>query len=209
MHNQQSPHLFLSLFRDGESMPVDAQLNIVDDVPGDSDYNDFWEVQKVTVPANYVANTITSYQAILDSGYQIEETKMLVNCPIVPDSSTATQRLNGESAELVEGWYNNKIIYYFNFSEKALMTNLSDMVPVSPIFVSFNINPNDPNGGPPSGFKTEMATGRTHNVTATLPEDASYSPLWMVNIYDNSDFNKVHDLASAQSANILVNGALM
>ena len=32
------------LFRDGESMPVASQLNIVDDIPGDSDYNDFWRV---------------------------------------------------------------------------------------------------------------------------------------------------------------------
>ena len=195
------------LFREGEEMPVSGQLNIVDDVPGDSDYNDFWEVQKVTVPSNYIANTVTSYQAIVDSGYPVEETNMLVNCPIVPDSSTAVLRLNGESSELTEGWYNNMIIYYFNFSEKSLVTNQSDMVPLSPIFVSFNINPNEANGGPPSGFKVDTATGRNHNVTATLPEDDAYSPLWMVNIYDNADFDKVHDLASAQSANILVNGA--
>ncbi len=195
------------LFKDGESMPVSGQLNIINVIPGDTSYNDFWEVQKVTVPSNYVANTVTSYQAIVDSGYQIEETSILVNCPVVPDSSTAMMRLNDESAELTEGWYKNMVVYYFNFSEKALMTNQSDMVPLSPIFVSFNINPNEPNGGPPSGFMTEMATGRTHNVVATLPKDEFYSPLWMVNIYDNADFNNVHDLSSAQSANILVNGA--
>jgi hypothetical protein len=77
---------------------------------------------------------------------------------------------------------------------------------LSPIYVCFNINPGEPGGGPPSGFKTD-STGRTHNVTATLPEDVDYSPLWLVNMYDNADFDMVHDLASAQMANILVMGA--
>ena len=48
------------LFRTGEDAPVDGQLNIVDAVPGDSGYSDFWLVTKVTVPADYVANTVTS-----------------------------------------------------------------------------------------------------------------------------------------------------
>ncbi|MEJ2193374.1 MAG: T9SS type A sorting domain-containing protein [Ignavibacteriaceae bacterium] len=50
-------------------------------------------------------------------------------------------------------------------------------------------------------------TGLTHNVPATLPGDTLYSPLWFVNIYDNTDFDMVHDLTSAQAANILVFGA--
>ena len=197
------------LFREGESIPVKGQLNIVDDIPGDSDYNDFWEVQKVTVPADYLPNSITSYQAIVDSGYQIEETNMIVNCPIVPDGSVARKRWNGSDFGLTKGWYNDQVVYYFNFAEKAIMTNSMDMIDPSPIYVSFNINPGDPNGGPPSGFKTDTITGRAHNVAATLPPDAGYSPLWTVNIYDNADFNKVHDLASAQSANILATGAAL
>ncbi len=104
------------------------------------------------------------------------------------------------------GWYNTTVVFYFNFAEKALMVDGSGMVPLSPIYVSFNINPGDPGGGPPSGFMTD-STGRTHNVTATLPEDMLYSPLWSVNIYDNADFDMVHDLASAQMANILAMGA--
>jgi len=45
------------LFREGESTPVEGQMNIIDDIPGEADYNDFWEVQKVTVPANYCQYT--------------------------------------------------------------------------------------------------------------------------------------------------------
>jgi hypothetical protein len=191
------------LFKEGESSPVTGQLNIVNAIPGDSDYSDFWEVQKVTVPADYYANTVTSYQEIVDSGYSVEAMGTLVNCPIVPDSSTATLRLDGESPSLHRGWYRGEIVYYFTFSEKALMATLSGMVPLSPIYVSFNINPDAPGGGPSSGFKTD-STGRTHNVVATLPADSTYSPLWAVSMYDNADFRMVRDLTSAQAADILV-----
>jgi hypothetical protein len=192
------------LFRDGESMPVADQLNIVDDIPGDSDYNDFWRVIKVTVPADYVANTITSLDEITMAGYTVDTMDVLVNCPIVPKGSTAKYRMGGEGPGLTRGWYRGKVIYYFNFAEKALSVDAQDMVSLSPIYVAFNINP--PEGGPSSGFKTEEATGRAHNVVATLPADEGYSPLWRVNVYDNADFDNVHDLASAQSANILAMG---
>lgn len=195
------------LFRDGEMDPVAGQLNIVDDIPGDADYNDFWRVNKVTVPQNYIANTVTSYSEIMSEGYPITETDILVNCPIVPEGSTAMLRYNNNpDTGLTMGWYQGLLVFYFNFSEKPLMVTGSGMVALSPIYVCFNINPGEPGGGPPSGFKTD-STGRTHNVTATLPEDVDYSPLWMVNIYDNADFDMVHDLASAQMANILVMGA--
>jgi hypothetical protein len=195
------------LFRDGEPSPVPDQLNIVGVIPGDNGYNDFWRVNKVTVPQNYVANTITKVSEIMSGGYPVDETDILVNCPIVPDSSTADLRYtSGEDPGLTRGWYETKVVFYFNFAERALMVDGSGMVPLSPIYVSFNINPGEPGGGPPSGFMTD-STGRTHNVTATLPEDMAYSPLWFVNIYDNADFDMVHDLASAQMANILVMGA--
>jgi hypothetical protein len=195
------------LFRDGETDPVEDQLNIVGVIPGDDGYNDFWRVNKVTVPQNYVANTITKVSEIIMGGYPIEETDILVNCPIVPDSSTAELRYNkNEDPDLTRGWYETTVVYYFNFSEKALMVDGSGMVPLSPIYVTFNINPGEPGGGPPSGFKTD-STGRTHNVPETLPEDELYSPLWSVNIYDNADFDMVHDLESALMANILAMGA--
>ena len=202
-----TPAPIFVLFRQGEPMPVDGQLNIVGVIPGDPGYNDFWQVNKVTVPSNYVANTIVSTAQIISGGYPIEVTDMLVNCPIVPDSSTAMMRYNsGQDTGLHSGWYDSTVVYYFNFSEAPLMVDGNGMVPLSPIFVTFNINPGEPGGGPPSGFMTD-STGRTHNVPATLPGDAAYSPLWEVYIYDNADFNMVHDLASAQNANILVMGA--
>jgi hypothetical protein len=192
------------LFTEGASAPVPGQLNIVDVIPGDSGYSDFWQVHKVTVPAAYVANSVTSHAEIVAAGYPVEATTMLVNCPIVPEGSTATLRLAGEDAGLVTGWYRGKTVRYFSFLEKAL-TGTS--VPVSPIYVTFNVNPGAAGGGPPSGFKMEAGSPQTHNVTATLPSDAAYSPLWFVDIYDNTAFATVSDLTTAQAAPLVMAGA--
>ncbi len=197
------------LFREGSDMPVEGQYNIVDVIPGDDGYNDFWQPFKVTVPANYVANAITSADAITAAGYPMEALDAIVNCPIVPDGSTASLRLNTENTtELVKGWYQDQAVFYFEFSE-APLTPDNGSVPVSPIYVTFNINPDQPDGGPPSGFVTEMDSDQTHNVVATVPGDEAYSPLWVVNIYDNAEFDLVSDLATAEAATILAAGAAL
>jgi hypothetical protein len=188
------------LFRSGETTPVAGQLNIIDKIPGESGYNDFWVVRKVTVPTDYVANSVTSYAEIVALGYTIESTDMIVNCPVVPEGSTATKRLAGESNALVQGWYKDKACFYFSFMEHPLV---GSTVPTSPIYVIFNINPDQPNGGPPSGFMVDGGTDQTHNVLATVPGQAAYSPLWRVSVIDNTDFGSVSDLASAQGATIM------
>jgi hypothetical protein len=198
-------------FREGEETPVDGQLNVVDVIPGGGAYSDFWHVHKVTVPSGYDANTITSLQKLLESGYSVERTNLLVNCPIVPEGSTATKRYIPENGNgLIRAWYKNKIVYYFDFSEKVLTATLPPdgylNVPLSGIMVTFNINPDMEGGGPPSGFVTETGTEQTHNVLETLPEDDNYSPFWSVSVYDNADFELVSDWTSALNANILATG---
>jgi hypothetical protein len=204
-----APAPIFVLFRQGESTPVAGQLNIIDVIPGDEGYNDFWQVVRVTVPSDYVANTATSLEDLVAAGYPMQETTMLVNCPVVPSSSTAGLRLGGGSAELIRGWYKDQVVFYFSFEERALTTTAQGEVPLSPIYVTFNINPGQPGGGPASGFKTELGTSQTHNVVATLPSEATYAPLWTVNIYDNSAFDGVGDLATAQGAPLLVAGAVL
>lgn len=197
------------LFREGETTPVSGQLNIVNVVPGDAGYNDFWLVVKVAVPKDYVANTITSYDEIYQMGYPLTTTTTIVNYPVVPKGSVARKRfLSTESAELTRGWYKNKVVYYFNFFEKELMA-VNGKVPTSDIFVCFNVNPGETGGGPASGFKTEgmTATGQTHNIPETIPTDAAYSPLWDVQIYNNSNFAGVNSLASISSVEILATDA--
>ena len=194
------------LFEEGASVPVQGQLNIIDVIPGSAGYSDFWHVRKVTVPTGYVANAITSVDEILEHDLPIEAMPTIVNCPVVPDGSTADKRIGGGSPGLVRGWYQDQVVRYFSFEEAPLEVDSAGMVPLSPIYVSFNVNPNEPGGGPASGFVTETGTMQTHNVVATLPGDAGYSPLWGVNVYDNADFGGVSDLVSAQAANILATG---
>jgi hypothetical protein len=187
------------LFRTGESTPVPEQLNIIDVIPGEPGYNDFWQVKKVTVPSTYVANTVTSLAEITAAGYTVADTTMLVNCPVVPDGSTARLRLNG-SATLMSGWYRDKVVKYFSFEEKALT---GSAVPAVPIYVMFVINPDQPGGGPASGFSTEPSSMQTHNVIAALPASPGYSPLWSVQVLNNAAFGSVNNLATARSAAVL------
>ena len=188
--------------------PVEDQLNIIDVIPGDDGYNDFWHVHRVTVPDNYEANTNTSVADLNEMDYDIEPTGTIKNCPVVPDGSTAEKRHgDGETADLVEGWYDGQVVSYFLFEEQPLEATSDGSVPTSPIYVTFNTNPGEEGGGPPSGFMTGEGSDQTHNVVATVPGDDGYSPLWMVNIYDNADFDDVSDLDSALDANILENGA--
>jgi hypothetical protein len=187
------------LFKEGSTSPVPDQLNIINVLPGESGYNDFWLVNKVTVPSSYQANEVASFEEIQARGYAVEVTTTIVNCPVVPEGSTAAKRLGGGSPGLMKGWYKEQIVSYFTFEEKAI-TAAAGKVPVSPIYVCFNVNADQAGGGPASGFKVETGTMQTHNVVATVPASASYSPLWLVNAYDNAQFDNVSNLSSAQSA---------
>ena len=197
-------------FAEGVSSPIAGQNNLVDVIPGDKGYNDFWNVVKVTVPKTYQANQIKSVSDLLAAGYKIEKTSILVNCPIVPVGSTASIRYAGSTdTGLHLGWYRGQVVNYFNFSEAKLTLSSSGEVPLSPIYVMFNKNPNpqDAGSGPASGFVVDSSTGRTHNVIETVPDQKSYSPLWYVEVLDNGAFTMIHDAASAEAANTLVDGA--
>jgi hypothetical protein len=183
-------------FKTGASSPLAGQNNIIGVLPGEVGYNDFWNVVKVNVPNNYVPNSITSEAEILASNYDITETNMIVNCPVVPFGSTASKSyVMGIESTLSLGWYQGKAVAYFNFSEDEISATVSGMVPTSPIFVMFNDN----STGPESGFKVETGTLQTHNVLSTLPEDLTYSPLWSVFVIDNANFASVSDLNSVAS----------
>jgi len=200
-----TPAPIYALFRAGTGEPVQGQLNLIDVLPGDAGYNDFWQVTKVEVPADYVANSITSVSELMRSGYSMETTSTLVNCPVVPAGSTASLRLGTESNELQRGWYRGKVVSYFSFEEAPLMV-ASGTVPAAPIFVTFNVNPDEAGGGPPSGFLHEPSSAQTHNVPSVLPDGAGYSPLWAVSVYDNAAFADVMDLQTATGAPLLAAG---
>jgi hypothetical protein len=193
------------LYREGEAKPVEGQLDIIDTLPGEKGYNDFRQVWKVLVTKDYVANSIADAAMLQKAGYKMQETGTLRNMPVVPDKSRASARLKGENAEMQRAWYRGQVAKFFSFNEAPLSVAGTN-VPVSPIYVTFNVNPNQPNGGPASGFRTEPSSPQTHNVPATLPGDAGYSPLWLVVVYDNADWPAVHNLDSALKAKVLAAG---
>lgn len=198
------------LFKEGSKIPVENQLNIINVIPGDYGYNDFWQVFKVTVSDSYMANTYTSLEDIMANNLDVEPTIDIVNCPVVPKGSKAEQRYNNSDDNyLHQGWYKGKLVFYFNFDEKVLTLSNQAQVPTSPIYVTFNINPDENNAasGPVSGFVMETGSVQTHNITATVPEDFDYSAFWAVTIYDNADFSMVNNLESVLKASWLVQNA--
>ena len=109
--------------------------------------------------------------------------------------------LNPRSEEdntLHRGWYKEQLVYYFILEEKTLEVVSVGLVPTSPIYVTFNIDPDDtnPNSGTPSGFVTEQDGIQTHNLVQTIPSDDLYSPLWLVYVYPNQYFDSINDLSS-------------
>jgi hypothetical protein len=191
-------------FKSGATTPIAGQNNIIPTIPGDAGYSDFWLVNKVTVPDSYVPNSITSEAAVLASGYTLTKTNSIVNCPVVPFGSTASRSsVSGTASALTLGWYKDMAVAYYTFSEAAVTTTSAGLVPLSPIYVIFANN-----SSPANGFKVETVNmSQTHNVLATLPADATYSPLWNVNVIDSSHFSMVTNLTTATSFTSMAAGA--
>jgi hypothetical protein len=185
------------LYREGEDMPVQEQLDIIDTLPGEQGYNDFRQVWKVWVPKDYVANTITDASMLQQAGYKIEKTDKLLNMAVVPDKSRARVRFNGGHPELQRAWYRGEVAKFFLFDEAPLSVSW-DSVPVSPIYDGFTINPGQPGGE--KEFCTDPNSTQTHNVVATMPGDKAYSPLWLRVVYDSAACASVHNLETALQA---------
>ena len=182
--------------RAGTHEPLAGQLDVVDRIPGDDGYTDFWRIAWVEVPADFVPGSITSASTIRERGYPIAPDPSIVDCPIVPRGSTA--REGGTPTEL---WYRGAKLTCFGFGE---LHEQAGRVPTSPIYVTFA------GGGPESGFRHETATPRqTHNVVFSVPGDVDYSPLWAVHIYDHAAFDQVHDEATALRAPLVKDGPLV
>lgn len=95
---------------DGTPDLVPDQHNIFDVRPGDPDYTDLWEVTLVTVPGDYEAASVRSFEEIRAAGFPIEATGQLVNCPFVDQGTT----LDG-GEQLARGWVDGEAVYYVDF----------------------------------------------------------------------------------------------
>jgi len=139
---------------------IPGQRNIIDTIPGQPGYSDFWRVYKVLAPAGYLANSIRSLADAVASGYTIEATDTVVNCPVVNPGAT----IQGSSSSPVSGWYRNREVFYFDHGTGSPAEGF--VVVDAPIYAFFHGN-----GTPVAGQR---------NVIDVLPTQPGYSDLWKV-----------------------------
>jgi len=164
---------------DNPDTMVSGQNNIIDSIPGQPGYSDFWRVNKVLVPSDYTPNSIKSFEEAVNSGYTIEITGIVVNCPVVNPSTT----LEGSDQGLVQGWYRGMDVFYFDFGTRSPAEG--SVVLRAPIWVFFLED-----GTPVAG---------QNNVIDLLPDEEGYSDLWHVHkvIVDTSYVPNTYKSAAA------------
>lgn len=178
---------------DGNPQFVNGQHNVVDTIPGDPGYSDLWHVSLVTVPADYVADTIRTEPDLMAAGYPITRTDILVNCPIVPPGSTTET-----GRPLTQGWYNGRQVYYFDYGMNPDIK--------APIFAL--ITGMDADGNP-------MFVDGQRNIIDVTRGDEGYSDFWHVHLvtvpadYVANTFKSAADVMNSgypvTETNILVN----
>ena len=176
----------------GKREAIAGQPDVIDVIPGEAGYSDFFGIVWVEVPDSFVPGSITAAAQI--RGLHAEPSREAVNCPVVPRGTTAREG-NPVRDEL---WYRGAHVECLRFGDSLELAN--DHVPTSPIYVTFAAE---------AQFATEDGTRQTHNVVFSVPGDADYSPLWDVHIYDVAAFPKVHDQASALAAPLAKHGPLV
>jgi len=166
------------------STPVAGQRNIIDTIPGQPGYSDFWRVYKVLAPDGYVANSIRSLGDAVASGYTIQETNTVVNCPVVNPGAT----IASSSQSLVSGWYRNRDVFYFDEGTRSPAEGF--VVVAAPIYAFFHSD--------------GTAVAGQRNVIDVLPGGANYSDLWnVVKVVVDASYvaNDLKDARSILAAN--------
>ncbi|MCB9436708.1 MAG: hypothetical protein H6673_06900 [Anaerolineales bacterium] len=76
--------------------------SVVEQMHADEGYSDFWQVVFVTVPEDTPQNSIRSYEQIVEAGYPIDATSLVVNCPAIRLEVTTTAYLDGEAVIITQ-----------------------------------------------------------------------------------------------------------
>lgn len=200
----QVPAALYVLTRGGSRLS--GQLPILSRLPGDAGYNDFWRVHEVDVPEGYRENSMVGERDVVDSGFLVTPTSRIVHRAVVPPESSALLRYDGAENGLGRAWYGGQVASFLSFEEavssvRGLLGEVA--VGIAYIWVTFNLNADQPGGGPASGVMQDASGVQTHNVADSLPGESRYSPLWMAITYDNAAFPSVMDRDSAERAAVV------
>lgn len=111
---------------------LDEQQPIVDVLPLQAGYSDFFEIILVTPPTNYKPNTIKSRATLLRSEYELTRTGNIINCPLVGPNTTLAQP-NGNvlaTYRTIQLWYRKKITHCITMEgAKALFPSDGALAP--------------------------------------------------------------------------------
>lgn len=194
------PATLYRLTHAGTREAIAGQLDLVDTLPGEPGYSDFWRVAWVEVPDDYKSNTITNAEELRGRGLTATLTASVIDCPIVPRGTTAHEATGVKPPAPTELWYRGDRVSCLAFGD-PLILDTNDLVPTSPIYVTFT---------KPGAFRAEGTTPQTHNVVMSVPGDVEYSPLWAVHIYAPAAFDTVKDATTALAAPLVdANGPLV
>ena len=189
---------------DGNPQFVEGQRNVIDSVPGDVGYSAFWRVNLVVVPAGYEANSIRSAHDVMNSGYEIIETDLMVNCPVTEVEEAMASMPGPTAFSLVSGWYQDRGVEYYDFGMNTPLTNGQPLTaPIYAFIYGMNAD------GTP-----DFVAGQ-HNIVDVVPGDEGYSDLWEVILvtvpqdYQPDSIRSMDELMAAgydmMAAGILVN----
>jgi hypothetical protein len=83
------------------------QTPIIDTLPEQAGYSDFFEIVGVDAPDDYTANDIKSRATLLRAGYDLIRTGRVVNCPLVGPEAKLEPSKGAATAEhpMIELWY--------------------------------------------------------------------------------------------------------
>ncbi|MFT3698982.1 MAG: hypothetical protein QM831_37900 [Kofleriaceae bacterium] len=176
----------------GKREAIPGALDIVDVIPGDHGYSDFFQIVWVTIP-----DGVTPKSASELASYPQDREEHIIDCPVVPHGSTAKEGNGVAPAVPTTLWYRGQPIDCLRFGDP--LPAAGTKVPTSPIYVTFAHEQ----------FKTVDGSVQTHNVVLSVPGDTDYSPLWDVHIYDERAFDLVRDAATAQKARLVKPGPLV
>lgn len=111
VHVEPVWHFITGYQANGTPIDLPDQHNMFDTTVGETNYTDLWQPHFVTAPADYVADTITSADQLVASGFTIEKQPVFVNCPIVSAGSTLTD----SDLPLKVAWVKGQQVSYYDF----------------------------------------------------------------------------------------------
>ena len=166
-------------------------------IPGQPGYNDFWQLEWIEVPNDFVAGSVTSLAEVSERGFKIVGDPQIFDCPVVP-RGTAVRAGQGVAAPTpTDLWYRGARVQCLavrRTARRAIGVQGPDLA---------DLRDDSQAPAPASGFQTAAGSPQTHNVVFSVPGDTDYSPLWAVHIYDRAAFDAVHDANTASTAKLV------